>query len=159
MMGDHPYKNGEKGTDRQKTMEVGSFPANGWGLYDMHGNVWEWCEDWYAEKYPSGEVKDPVNTTTASYRVNWGGGWFYICVALSFFDIATGELRRQPRLESWFSCFEVLPLILLVFCPWKRRRKPLVFCILYFVFCKKEGNSYSQKWGEKNSFPPLQARR
>jgi formylglycine-generating enzyme required for sulfatase activity len=75
--GDHPYKNGEKGTDRQKTMEVGSFPANGWGLYEMHGNVWEWCEDWYAEKYPSGEVKDPVNTTTASSRVYWGGGWSY----------------------------------------------------------------------------------
>jgi formylglycine-generating enzyme required for sulfatase activity len=73
--GDHPYKNGEKGTDRQKTMEVGSFAGNGWGLYEMHGNVWEWCEDWYAEKYPSGEVKDPVNTTTASNRVYRGGSW------------------------------------------------------------------------------------
>jgi formylglycine-generating enzyme required for sulfatase activity len=54
-------------------MEVGSFAGNGWGLYEMHGNVWEWCEDWYAEKYPSGEVKDPVNTTTASNRVHRGG--------------------------------------------------------------------------------------
>jgi sulfatase modifying factor 1 len=74
-MGCNPYKNGENGAFRQKTMEVGSFPANGWGLYEMHGNVWEWCEDWYAEKYPSGEVKDPVNTTTASNRVLRGGSW------------------------------------------------------------------------------------
>jgi len=55
------------------TIEVGSYAPNAWGLYDMHGNVWEWCWDWYGT-YP-GDVKDYIGPPTGSFRVHRGGSW------------------------------------------------------------------------------------
>ena len=49
--GNHVYGNGPKGTYREQTIDVASFPANGWGLHDMHGNVWELCEDHWHDSY------------------------------------------------------------------------------------------------------------
>ncbi|MEI7902003.1 MAG: SUMF1/EgtB/PvdO family nonheme iron enzyme [bacterium] len=62
------------------TSPVGSFAANGYGLYDMSGNLWEWCWDWF-DYYPSGSVTNPRGPSTASpswfsCRVSRGGGWF-----------------------------------------------------------------------------------
>jgi len=57
-----------------KTHDVGTKKANRWGFNDMHGNVLEWCDDWY-DKYPDGSVTDPTGPRTGSCRVNRGGGW------------------------------------------------------------------------------------
>jgi formylglycine-generating enzyme required for sulfatase activity len=72
--GNSTYGKGKKGEYRKKTTPVGSFPANDWGLFDMHGNVWEWCQDWYG-KYPSEDIKDPQDEQKGDARVLRGGSW------------------------------------------------------------------------------------
>ncbi|MCB9913184.1 MAG: formylglycine-generating enzyme family protein [Planctomycetes bacterium] len=70
---------------------VGRKLPNAWGLYDMHGNVWEWCGDRYATSYPGGTVTDPLGPDSGSSRVNRGGSWYnaaYNCrSALRFNDL------------------------------------------------------------------------
>ena len=73
--GDHTYGDGKKGEDRGKTIAVGSFKPNAWGLYDMHGNVWEWCSDWYGESYARAQDQDPTGPDSGTLRVLRGGGW------------------------------------------------------------------------------------
>ncbi|MBN2440327.1 MAG: formylglycine-generating enzyme family protein [Spirochaetales bacterium] len=78
--GNYPYNNNPKGKSIGKTAPVGSYPPNAWGLYDMHGNVWEWCSDWFGEKYydeckKQGVVENPKGPETGSARVLRGGSW------------------------------------------------------------------------------------
>jgi sulfatase modifying factor 1 len=87
--GNLPYGGGNKGVDRGQTTPVGSFPPSGWGLHDMHGNVYEWCADRF-EEYPKGEV-DPQGPQSGECRVLRGG---------SFVDDA-GLLRSALRGYYW----------------------------------------------------------
>jgi hypothetical protein len=72
--GNYPYAGGEKGEYREETVAVRSLPPNAWGLYEMHGNVYEWCADWFGE-YPEGRVIDPAGPPEGGGRVLRGGSW------------------------------------------------------------------------------------
>ncbi len=71
---EYGWYNSNSGT---KSHPVGQKLANAWDLYDMHGNVWEWCQDWYKKNYPPGSVTDPTGPSTGWKRVARGGSWYY----------------------------------------------------------------------------------
>lgn len=87
--GNHPYGGAAKGVYRQKTTPVGSFQPNAFGLYDMHGNVSEWCEDWSHESYNGAPVDGSawLSGGEQTYRALRGGWW----------SSSAGELRSALR--------------------------------------------------------------
>jgi formylglycine-generating enzyme required for sulfatase activity len=82
--GNYSYNDSPKGKFRQQTTEVGSFPANAWGLCDMHGNVWEWCADDWQEDYTgapsdgSAWLKTAKNDQNKSNKLLRGGSWYFL---------------------------------------------------------------------------------
>jgi len=72
--GKGPYGGDKKGPFLDKTTHVWKYPANAWGLHDMHGNVWEWCADWYGD-YQKGFIKDPKGASNGEHRIQRGGSW------------------------------------------------------------------------------------
>ncbi len=68
------FGDGLKGKYQRTTIAVGRFEPNAFGLYDMHGNVWEWCSDWFGD-YDAGKVKNPTGSPYGTYRVLRGGSW------------------------------------------------------------------------------------
>jgi formylglycine-generating enzyme required for sulfatase activity len=85
MDGSYAWYDGNSGS---KTHPVGGKEPNGWGLYDMSGNVWEWCSDWYDEKYDSSSPsQDPQGPSSGEYRALRGGSW----------GVSAGDLRASDR--------------------------------------------------------------
>lgn len=75
-VGTSPFGTTENGPNFRRPVRVGSYPPNAFGLYDMHGNVWEWCRDFYDESYyRSSPVDDPTGPSPTSRHVIRGGGW------------------------------------------------------------------------------------
>ena len=69
-----PYNGADPGPSLGRAAKVGSYPANAWGLCDMHGNTFEWCRDWYHPRLPGGADPD-LHDAPARSRVRRGGGW------------------------------------------------------------------------------------
>lgn len=78
-----PYNHAEPGPSLKRAAVVGSYPPNAWGIHDMHGNVFEWCRDWYCRRLPGGvdpDLHDAIKRATKSEhgdisRVRRGGCW------------------------------------------------------------------------------------
>lgn len=104
--GGYVYGDGKQGVYREKTLPVGSFAANPWGLYDMCGNVAQWCDDLYVENLPKGPVTDPKGMTGGSKALR-GGSWIDCPKECRSAFRGGSEPARKHSLVGFRLCFNV----------------------------------------------------
>ncbi|MCG9128309.1 SUMF1/EgtB/PvdO family nonheme iron enzyme [Candidatus Poribacteria bacterium] len=92
-----------RGTEEIMQLHVGKTPSNAWGIYDMHGNVEEWCQDWYGP-YESDSQTDPIGRENGLYRVTRGGSHSTLLCYLR----SANRLGAVPEDKSWYIGFRVV---------------------------------------------------
>jgi formylglycine-generating enzyme required for sulfatase activity len=104
--GDRPYGGAPEGIDRRETTPVGSFQPNGFGLYDMHGNVSEWCEDWYHDSYNGAPTDGSawLSGGEQKYRVVRGGDGSAAASALR----SASRDRDRPHAQFSYCGFRIV---------------------------------------------------
>jgi sulfatase modifying factor 1 len=99
----YPAPGRSRGRDSVALLHVGKTPPNPWGLYDMHGNVEEWCEDWYGP-YEPGEQRDPVGRASGDFKVTRGGSHS----TFAFYMRSANRMGTLPEDKHWMIGFRVV---------------------------------------------------
>jgi formylglycine-generating enzyme required for sulfatase activity/tRNA A-37 threonylcarbamoyl transferase component Bud32 len=93
--GNYPYADAPKGQYRGQTTDVGTFPPNAFGLYDMHGNVWEWCEDDWQKNYVNAPINGSGLISRSNIKLLRGGSWLNdpdVCRSAYYYYDSLGDI-------------------------------------------------------------------